>query len=635
MASTEKRRSETIYQLVRGWAQETPEAVAFVSPGREPVTYSQLFAQIDATITSLRQIGIRRNDRIAIVLSNGVELATLMLAVSCAAISVPLNPLYRENELESYLSDLPASALIVQSDIYSPASAIAQRLGIRVIELVSRPTSGSSSNLFTLEASAAVLSGPQPSIGPDDVALILHTSGTTSKSKRVPLTHGNLCTSAYAIRDTLDLIGADRCLGIMPLFHIHGLVGGVLSSLAAGASFAVTPNSDPGFFFDWIKEFKPTWYTAVPTIHQAILRHARERVGTIERGLLRLVRSSSAPLPLNLMTQLEEVFEAPVIEAYGMTEASHQVTSNPLPPRERKAGSVGISSHTEIAIMDEADNLLPVGSRGEVVIRGANVTTGYEPHEGNRNSFTNGWLRTGDLGYFDPDGYLYLIGRLKEVINRGGEKISPREIDDALLEHPNVLEAAAFAIPHASLGDDIAAVVVVRDPTPITEPSLRDHLMSRLAAFKVPSRLLIVDEIPKSPTGKIRRATLAETFAGRLQAGFIAPKNNLEDVVAKIYADVLELPSVGVHDNFFALGGDSLRAMQVISRVRSLLLVNLPIATLFLKTTVAQLAEEIAAFLKALDPLSRDAVCAELRKVTAATPHRCVAMELKRENSKL
>jgi oxalate---CoA ligase len=587
---TARTRHESIYQLLRGWAEKTPEAVAFVSPDRESITYSQLLDQIDSTIISLREIGIRRNDRIAIVLPNGVELATLILAVSCAAISAPLNPLYRENELESYLSDLPASALIVQSDEYSPASAVAQRLGIPVIDLI--PWRGSS--LFTLKASAAVLSGPPSPIEPGDVALILHTSGTTSKSKRVPLTHRNLCTSAYAVRDTLALTGADRCLGIMPLFHIHGLVGGLLSSLAAGASFAVTPNSDLSFFFDWMTEFRPTWYTAVPTFHQAILWHARKRVEGIESGVLRFVRSSSAPLVPTLMTQLEEVFKAPVIEAYGMTEAAHQVTSNPLPPRERKAGSVGLPSDTEVAIMDEAGNLLPAGSRGEVVIRGANVTTGYEPDEGNNGSFTKGWLRTGDLGYFDSDGYLFLVGRLKEVINRGGEKISPREIDDALLEHPNVLEAAAFPILHASLGEDIAAVVVVRDPTPITEASLRDHLMSRLAAFKVPSRLLIADEIPKSPTGKIRRPALAETFAGRLQAGFIAPTNNLENAVAKIYADVLELPSVGIHDNFFALGGDSLRAMQVISRVRSLFSVNLPIAILFLKTTVAQLAQEIA-----------------------------------------
>jgi acyl-coenzyme A synthetase/AMP-(fatty) acid ligase/acyl carrier protein len=365
-----------------------------------------------------------------------------------------------------------------------------------------------------------------------------------------------------------------------------------------------------------MKEFRPTWYTAVPTVHQAILRYAREQVETVESGLLRLIRSSSAPLPLPLMRQLEKVFQVPVIEAYGMTEASHQVTSNALPPGERKAGSVGVPSQTEVAIMDETGKLLPAGRKGEVVIRGTNVTVGYEPDDCNSGSFTNGWFRTGDLGYFDSDGYLFLAGRLKEIINRGGEKISPREIDEALLDHPDAVEAAAFAIPHASLGEDIAAVVVVGHPTQTTEESLRDYLISRLAAFKVPSRMLIVDTIPKTATGKIQRAGLATIFMERLQALFIPPKNNVEDLVAKIYADVLELPRVGANDNFLALGGDSLRAMQVLSRLRSLFSVDLPIATLFLKPTVAQLAQELAASLQVLEPSAREAVCTELREVT-------------------
>jgi acyl carrier protein len=327
------------------------------------------------------------------------------------------------------------------------------------------------------------------------------------------------------------------------------------------------------------------------------------------------------------MIQLEEVFKVPVIEAYGMTEASHQITGNPLPPGERKIGSVGVPTRTEVAIINEAGGFLVAGRRGEVVIRGANVTAGYEPQEANQESFINGWFRTGDLGYFDAAGYLFLTGRLKEIINRGGEKISPREIDESLLDHPDVLQAAVFATPHPSLGEDIAAVVVTREPGQTTEASLRDYLTSRVAAFKVPARVLIVDEIPKGPTGKINRRGLAETFAGRLQVGFIAPKNNLEKLVATLYAEVLRVPRVGLDDNFFSLGGDSLRAMQVISRVRSLFSVILPVATLFLKTTVAVLAEVIAAFVKALDPTSRDAVCAELRKISDSDSPLCAAAQ--------
>jgi acyl-CoA synthetase (AMP-forming)/AMP-acid ligase II/acyl carrier protein len=625
------RRKETIYQLLRGWAKDTPEAIALIAPAHEPITYSQLLEQVDSTIKSLREIGIGRNDRIAIVLPNGIEMAALLLGVSCAAISVPLNPSYRENEFESYLRDIGAKALVVQSSAHSPAVSVAERHGIPLIEVVSSPNAAS--GLFTVKTSEPISSAPQHTLEPDNVALILHTSGTTARPKRVPLTHRNLCASAFSIRETLALTCGDRCLSVMTLFHVHGLIGGLLSSLAAGASFAATPNFDPSCFFGWMKELNPTWYTAVPTLHQAILKCARDRIEAIERGRLRFIRSSSAPLPRKIMAQLEEVFKVPVIEAYGMTEASHQITSSPLPPWERKAGSVGVATHTEVAIMDDAGNILEAGRRGEIVLRGANVTAGYESDESNNHSFINGWFRTGDLGYFDSGGYLFLTGRLKEIINRGGEKISPREIDEALLEHPGVLQAVAFATPHASLGEDIAAAVVVRDPIETTEASIRAYLIGRLATFKVPAQLLIVDDIPKSSTGKIQRAALAERFAARLQGGFIAPKNKLEALVASIYAEVLEIQQVSASDNFFALGGDSLRATQVISRVRSLFAVNLPIASLFLRSTVAELAEEIAASVEALDHNSREAICAELRDVSEANSHLYVAPTVDHDES--
>ena len=623
----------TIYQVLQARAEEAPYAIALVSPGREPITYRQLLIQIDAIIESLSAIGIGRHDRVAFVLPNGIETAVAFLGVSCAAISVPLNPSYRENEVDTYLSDLSAALLIVQAGMHTSAAAsVARRRGIPVAELIS--SAKDASMRFSLEASGRVSSAPQQTIEADDVALILHTSGTTAKPKRVLLTHRNLCASACSVKDTLGLVRQDRCLGVMPLFHIHGLVGGLLSTLAAGASFASTPNFDPSCFFNWMKQFNPTWYTAVPAIHQAILGYAREYSEIIEAGRLRFIRSSSAPLPGQLTAQLEEVFKVPIIEAYGMTEAAHQISSNPLPPSERKGGSVGMPAGVQVAIMDQAKILSEPGRRGEIVIRGASVTNGYEPEEFNQEVFTNGWLRTGDLGYFDSSGYLFLTGRAKEIINRGGEKISPREIEEALLDHPDVLDAAAFALPHPSLSEDIAAVVVVRDATETTEASIREFLVSRLVAFKLPARLLIVDVIPKSPTGKINRASLADAFAGRLQADFVAPKNDLEKLVARIYAEVLELSHVGVNDNFFALGGDSLRAMQVISRARSLFSVSLPIATLFLKATVAQLAEEIAFYLEALEPNSRDAVNLELGEVTDASFQTCAGIEKENKDSK-
>jgi acyl-CoA synthetase (AMP-forming)/AMP-acid ligase II len=342
-------------------------------------------------------------------------------------------------------------------------------------------------------------------------------------------------------------------------------------------------------------QFKTTWYSAVPTLHYAILRRARENVQARHQLPLRFIRSASAPLPLSLGSELEDTFRVPVIEAYGMTEAAHQIASNPLPPYDRKPGSVGLPRGTEVAIMDQAGRFMSAGESGEVIIRGPNVMSGYEPREANEECFVNGWLRTGDLGYFDDDGYLFLTARLKEIVNRGGEKIVPREIEDALLEHPDVLQAVAFAMPHASLGEDVAAAVVLRSRNAATEASLRGHLSNRLAAFKVPARLLIVDKIPAGPTGKVQRSQLPDILAARLQTPFVPPKDGLEELIAKIYAEVLNASRVSVCDNFFLLGGDSLRATQVISRIRALLSVNLPIATFFSNSSVRQLAGILAA----------------------------------------
>ena len=629
----EERRCDTIHQVLRAWADATPQAIAIASPGHKPITYLQLLNQVDSIVKSLSEMGITRQDRLAIVLPNSIEMAAIFLGVSCVAISAPLNPAYREKEIEFYLANLPAKALVIQSGAYSHALAAARRNGIPVIEAVPAPMAEDCG--FTLKCPASFVCGPHYRLGPDDVALVLYTSGTTSNPKRVPLTHGNLCASALAIRKTLQLTSADRCLNVMPLFHIHGLIGGLLSSLAAGASVAVTTGFDSNRFFDWLKELKPTWYTAVPAIHQAILDSGRDRVEMVKEGRLRFIRSSSAPLPGKIKAELEEAFSVPVIEAYGMTEASHQVTSNPLPPLARKTGSVGVVVDTRVGIMNDAGMLAGAGEKGEIVLCGANVTRGYEGNlDSSNRTFTNGWFRTGDQGCFDAEGYLFITGRLKEVINRGGEKISPLEIDEALLEHPNVLQAVAFAVPHPSLGETVAAVVVVRDKTQTTESEIRGHLIGRLADFKIPNPIVIVDDIPKGATGKVSRVGLAAKFAAQLKGDFVAPRNDLEALVADIYAEVLDVQRVGATENFFAIGGDSLRATQVLSRVRSMFTVNLPIATLFAKTTVAELAEEITASVKALDQDSKAAIVAGLRELSQDDSDQTVTTELDHDNSK-
>jgi oxalate---CoA ligase len=297
----------------------------------------------------------------------------------------------------------------------------------------------------------------------------------------------------------------------VPLFHIHGLIAAVLSSLAAGASVICTSGFNALKFFAWLDEEKPSWYTAVPTMHQAILARAPRNGDIIARSKLRFIRSSSSSLPPQVLRELEDTFGVPVIESYGMTEASHQMASNPLPPGARRPGSVGLAAGPEVRIMDEAGRLLPPGEIGEVVIRGPNVTKGYENNPtANANAFANGWFRTGDQGVLDDEGYLTLTGRLKELINRGGEKISPREVDEILMDHPAVAQAVTFALPHDKLGEEVAAVVVVREGKEVGERELRDFCAKRLADFKVPRKVVFLAEIPKGATGKLQRIGLAE-----------------------------------------------------------------------------------------------------------------------------
>jgi len=309
---------------------------------------------------------------------------------------------------------------------------------------------------------------------------------------------------------TLQLTAADRALNIMPLFHIHGLIAGTLAPLAAGSTIFCTPGFNALKFFQWMAECKPTWYTAVPTMHQTILARAAQNREVIAVHPLRFLRSSSSSIPPQVIAELEAVFNAPLIESYGMTEASHQMASNPLPPAVRKPGTVGVAAGPEIAIMDDSGALLPRGATGEIVIRGPNVTLGYENNpKANGEAFTSGWFRTGDQGTIDADGYLSITGRLKEIINRGGEKISPREVDEVLMDHPAVAQVVTFAIPHDKLGEDIGAAVVLKEGRQATERELREFVQSRLADFKVPRRILLLEEIPKGATGKLQRIGLA------------------------------------------------------------------------------------------------------------------------------
>jgi acyl-CoA synthetase (AMP-forming)/AMP-acid ligase II len=340
---------------------------------------------------------------------------------------------------------------------------------------------------------------------------VLHTSGTTSRPKIVPLAHKNVCASARNIRECLGLTANDRGLVIMPLFHIHGLIAALLAPLSAGGEVYCSPGFNALKFFAWFADVRPTWYTGVPTMHQAILMRAANNPEALKNHRLRFIRSSSSALPPTVIAELERVFGVPVIEAYGMTEAAHQMASNRLPPGKRKPGTVGPSAGPEIRVVDTTGKPVPLGVAGEIVIRGVNVMKEYENNpQANADAFYDGWFRTGDQGVMDDEGYVSITGRLKEIINRGGEKISPREVDEIIMEHPAVHQCVTFGMPHDMLGEDVAAAVVLRQGAEASDRELRDFASERLAAFKVPRKILILPEIPVGATGKLQRIGLAK-----------------------------------------------------------------------------------------------------------------------------
>jgi acyl-CoA synthetase (AMP-forming)/AMP-acid ligase II len=507
--------SSLIDLLARG----ADNAPALAAPGRTALDFKGLRSLVADTLGFLNAQGIGRNDRVAIVLANGPEMAACFAACACGVASAPLNPAYRADEFEFYLADLHAKALIVEQGSQSPAVAVAEKLGVRVLDLVAISDAGAGSFVLQVRDAGAgntaggAVTTPAAHGGlaqPDDISMVLHTSGTTSRPKIVPLSQRNLCASAANIGRTLQFTPSDCGLNIMPLFHIHGLIAGVLAPLAAGSQVFCTPGFNALKFFGWMDEAKPSWYTAVPTMHQAIVGRAGKNAEVIARHPLRFMRSSSSSMPPQVIRELEAAFGAPLIEAYGMTEATHQMTSNPLPPEARKPGTVGRAAGPEVAIMGADGSLLSAGGIGEIVIRGANVTAGYENNPAaNADGFARGWFRTGDQGTVDDEGYISITGRLKEIINRGGEKISPREVDELLMDHPAVAQVVCFGMPHPKLGEEVAAVVVLRDGQAATERELQAYVATRAADYKVPKKILFMDEIPKGATGKLQRIGLA------------------------------------------------------------------------------------------------------------------------------
>lgn len=493
----------TLLDLLAG----AEDHLALAAPDKPSLTYRQLRENVVELAGRLNSFGLGRGSRLAIAMNNGPEMVITYLAVALAGTAAPLNPKYKQEEFAFYYEDTQAEALITLPGTLELAHS-ALTPGMTVIEALPQADGRLAFEVVKNPRTPRPVELAQP----DDVAMILHTSGTTSRPKRVPIRHRNLAASARNITATYELSEKDTSLCVMPLFHIHGIVASMLSTLASGGTVVCPAGFNALEFWNVVDKFKPTWYSAVPTMHQMLLARADRNLDIIKANPLRFIRSSSSSLPPVIMERLQGVFGAPVLEAYGMTEASHQMASNPLPPKPHKAGTVGYGVGVDVQIMDEAGHLLEKGQKGEVVIKGPNVVDGYENNpQANAAAFTNGWFRTGDQGVFDEDGYLSLTGRLKELINRGGEKISPLEIDDVLLRHPAVAEALAFAVPHKTLGEDVQAAVVLKGE--VTESELRAHAAASLAEYKVPRKIYIVTEIPRGATGKLQRINMAKLLS--------------------------------------------------------------------------------------------------------------------------
>jgi acyl-CoA synthetase (AMP-forming)/AMP-acid ligase II len=468
------------------------------------VSYDSLRQQVLEMANALASVGIRRGDALAIVLPNGLPAIVSFLAASIAGTAAPLNPAYPYEEFLFFLGDINARALLCPPVGAELACSAALDRDIPVF-----PVEMSEHGKVHL---AHVPSGAE-AIEPkaEDIALILHTSGSTGRPKRVPLRHSNLAVSSANIANTYALSEEDVSLCIMPLFHIHGLIGSTMATLLSGGAVVVPGNFNALSFWRTVREHGVTWYSGVPTMHQLLLSRTHRKPA--EASSLRFIRSCSAPLSPELIDKIEGLFGVPFVEAYGMTEAAHQMTSNPLPPRHRKAGSVGVGTGLRISVMDKEGNDLGNHQRGEVCIQGANVFRGYENNpEANAAAFVNGWFRTGDEGFLDEDCYLHLTGRIKDIIIRGGENIAPHEVDEVLLRNPAVAAAVTFGCPHPILGEEVAAAVVLHEPHGATHSALMKHCRESLAEYKCPKRIYIVPSIPTTATGKIRRRAVADAL---------------------------------------------------------------------------------------------------------------------------
>jgi len=468
------------------------------------VSYDSLRDQVYGLAGALASVGIQRGDAVGIAVPNGLPAIVSFLAASTVGTAAPLNPAYPYEEFLFFLRDTNAKVLLCPplGLEFARSAAADCKIPVYSVEMDDKGN-------VRLQGVSEKAPVEEPTA--DDIALILHTSGSTGRPKRVPLRHFNLAVSSANIANSYLLSPDDISLCIMPLFHVHGLMASTMATLVSGGTVIVPTKFNALSFWRTVKDNRVTWFSGVPTMHQLLLARAHQK--PIEAETLRFIRSCSAPLSSELIHKIEGLFGVPFVEAYGMTEASHQMTSNPLPPRHRKAGSVGVGAGLRVRILDKEGNDMGTNRRGEVAIMGASVFRGYADNpDANARAFTNGWFRTGDEGWLDDDCYLHLSGRIKDIIIRGGENIAPHEVDEILLKHHAVAAAVTFGFSHPTLGEEVAAAVVLHEPHGASEAALIKHCREHLAEFKCPKKIYLVKSIPTTATGKIRRRAVASVL---------------------------------------------------------------------------------------------------------------------------
>jgi len=582
--------SASIWSTFESLARSASQTEAILAPARESLRFAQLPERLLAVRGVLAQCGIGRGDRVVSVLPRGPETATCYLGVAACAIYVPLNPDFTESEFSAHLTKLRPKAVILPHGGGDVARRCAESLGLFVVDLVAEPTGPA--GWFHLELTGRSPTKPDSTMstwnGADDVALVLLTSGSTSDPKLVPLKVRHLLAYARAAGKHYGFGDGDRCLHVMPMFHGHGLMSSLLIPLANGSGVICSPQFDIPSFFEEMRTLRPTWYSAAASIHQAILARIDDYREIAREARLRFLRSGSGRLDPKVMSGLEEAFGAPMLERYGMSETGGTLTSNPMPPGLRKPGTVGTPMFNEVAIMDESGKLLGPNCDGEIVARGPSVFDGYlDNPEANAAAFVNGWFRTGDLGRFDDDGYLTLIGRTKDVINRGGEKIGALEVEAALAKHPAVEEVCVFAVPHPSLGEEVAAAVTILAGCSVSKQEILAHARGRLTGFKVPREVFFLPSLPKGATNKIRRDQVAQICrdllarSERPSGPGAHPWSSLEQEIGRIWKRLLGLDAIGLDDDFFLVGGDSLKAYELFAHLRKRYRVTLGLRQIF------------------------------------------------------